>query len=372
MNQVKVAFSIQFLNSFVGGVLGVAIPLMMDARKVDVVFIGFVFAAMPLIMQFGRMFFATVSDFLGRKLFFVSNGFLGVVSGLIYYLAHTPLEFLFGKVMEGTKEGTLWAVNRPFLLEKEGGHWRLLVYLRTAVYVAYAIGSLLAGFLVVWLLFEGTMLLCALVGVFVVLFSLLLAGGRKEPFSIEKALHFLDFRRKTRVFKIFLFLFFMMGLAFGFVGGFVIPLFLDKNGFGAEVIGLIIGLQILLAGLFSYLFSKSTRMRQLILWSGILFSVVFLLLGFSSFIFAAVLVVVYGIAEGVAAIGQEGILSKICDKESYGTDIGLLMMGLHIGEAASLALSGILIAVWGFAAPFLLAASTFAVFYVGSYSILPE
>jgi hypothetical protein len=113
-------------------------------------------------------------------------------------------------------------------------------------------------------------------------------------------------------------------------------------------------------------------MRQLILWSGILFSVVFLLLSFSSFVFAAVLVVVYGIAEGLSAIGQEGILSKICDKESYGTDIGLLMMGLHIGEAASLALSGILIAVWGFAAPFLSAASTYAVFYVGSYLILQE
>ena len=204
------------------------------------------------------------------------------------------------------------------------------------------------------------------------MFSLLLVSGRKERFSIEKALHFLDFRKKTRVFKIFLFLFFMMGLAFGFVGGFVIPLFLKGNGFGAEVIGLIVGLQILLAGLFSYILSKSSRMRQLILWSGILFSVVFLLLGFSSFVFAAVLVIVYGIVQGMAAIGQEGILSKICDKESYGTDIGLLMMGLHVGEAASLALSGILIAAWGFAAPFLLAASTYAVFYVGSYLILQE
>jgi hypothetical protein len=48
------------------------------------------------------------------------------------------------------------------------------------------------------------------------------------------------------------------------------------------------------------------------------------------------------------------------------------MMGLHIGETASLALSGILIAIWGFAVPFLLAALTYAVFYVGSYLILQE
>ncbi len=372
MNQVRTVFLIQVFHSFASGILTVALPLMMIDRKIDIVMIGFVFASMPLIMQVGRMFFATVSDFLGRKPFFVSNGVLGVVSGLIYYIAHTPLEFLFGKIVEGTKEGAVWAVNRAFLLEKSSGHWRILVYLRAVVYVAYALGSLLAGFLIVWLWYEGTMLFCALFGAFVIFFSLLLVSERKERFSMAKALHFLDFRKKTRVFKIFLFLFFILGLTFGFIGGYVIPYFLKENRFGAEVIGLIVGLQVLLAGFFAYLFSKSSRMRKLILWSGILFSIVFLLLSFSSFVFAAVLVVVYGVAEGMSAIGQEGILSKICDKESYGTDIGLLMMGLHIGETASLALSGILITMWGFAAPFLSAALTYAVFYVGSYLILQE
>lgn len=372
LNQVRTVFLIQVFHSFASGILTVALPLMMIDRKIDIVMIGFVFASMPLIMQVGRMFFATVSDFLGRKPFFVSNGVLGVVSGLIYYIAHTPLEFLFGKIVEGTKEGAVWAVNRAFLLEKSSGHWRILVYLRAVVYVAYALGSLLAGFLIVWLWYEGTMLFCALFGAFVIFFSLLLVSERKERFSMAKALHFLDFRKKTRVFKIFLFLFFILGLTFGFIGGYVIPYFLKENRFGAEVIGLIVGLQVLLAGFFAYLFSKSSRMRKLILWSGILFSIVFLLLSFSSFVFAAVLVVVYGVAEGMSAIGQEGILSKICDKESYGTDIGLLMMGLHIGETASLALSGILITMWGFAAPFLSAALTYAVFYVGSYLILQE
>lgn len=237
---------------------------------------------------------------------------------------------------------------------------------------ALAVGSLLAGFLVVWFLYEGTMLLCALFGVFVVLFSLLLTGGRREKFSVEKAMRFLDFRKKDRIFKIFLFLFFMMGVSFGFRAGFVIPLFLDKSGFATEVIGLIYGLMILLAGLFSFLFSRSSRMRQLILFSGVLYSITFFLLGFSSSIFAGVLIISYGFVEGMASVGQEGILSKICAQESYGTDIGLLMMGLHIGESLSLALSGLLISFWGFTVPFLLSASTYTIFYVGSYLILKE
>ena len=372
LSQVKTVLAIQVLHSFVSGILNVAIPLMMKERNIDVVVMGLVFAAMPLIMQFGRMFFATISDFWGRKLFFTSNGVLGTISSLIYYLARTPLEFLFGKVAEGVKEGTIWAVNRAYLLEKNGGHWRILVYLRTVVYVGFAIGSLAAGFFVVWLLFDGTMLLCAILGVFSFLLALSLTNEKKAQFNMAKALRFLDFRRKTRLFKIFLFLFFMIGLSYGFHGGFVVPLFLDKNNFNAEAIGLIIGVQILLAGLSSFLFSRTTRMRQLIVLQGALSSITFSLLGFLDAFSAGLLTVSYGFIEGMSSIGQEGILSKICDKESYGTDIGLLMFGLHVGETIGLALSGFLIAAYGFVAPFLLAASTYVVFYLTSYVILKE
>lgn len=371
-NQVRIALMIQIFHSFASGILGVVLPLMMKERGIDVVLIGFVFASLPLIMQFGRILFATISDFLGRKPFFTFNGVLGFVSGLVYYAAHTPLEFLFGKVTEGTKEGAIWAVNRAFLLEKSGGHWRILVYLRAVVYVAYSIGSLLAGFLVVWLLYEGTMIFCALCSIFVVLLSLFLFSERKEKLSAGKALQFLDFRRKERIFKFFLFMFFMMGLSFGFRGGFVIPLFLDKNGFSAEAVGLVIGIQILLAGFSSYFFSRSSQISRLIVLSGILYSATFSILGFTSSIIAAAFLIAYGIVEGMNSIGQEGILSKICAKESYGTDIGLLMMGLHVGESISLALSGILISAWGFAAPFLISALTYIIFYVGSYKLLKE
>ncbi|MGQ9623919.1 MAG: MFS transporter [Candidatus Bathycorpusculaceae bacterium] len=369
-NQVRIALMIQVFHSFASGILGVVLPLMMKERGIDVILIGFVFASLPLIMQFGRMFFATISDFLGRKPFFTFNGVLGFVSGLVYYAARTPLEFLFGKITEGTKEGAIWAVNRAFLLEKSGGHWRILVYLRAVVYVAYSIGSLLAGFLVAWLLYEGTMIFCALCSIFVILLSIFLFTERKEKLSVSKALQFLDFRRKDRIFKFFLFTFFMMGLSFGFHGGFVIPLFLDKNGFSAEAVGLVIGIQILLAGFSSYFFSRSSQISKLIVLSGILYSATFFILGFTSSIIAAAFLIIYGIIEGMNSIGQEGILSKICAKESYGTDIGLLMMGLHLGESISLALSGILISSCGFAAPFLISALTYIIFYVGSYKLL--
>jgi len=344
----------------------------MKERNIDIVTIGLVFASMPLIFQLARMFFATLSDFWGRKPFFVLNGFLGVVSSSIYYFAHTPLEFLFGKVMEGTKDGSLWAVNRPFLLENSESKWRVLIYLKTTRYVSYAVGSILAGFFMVWLFYEKTLTLCAIVGAFVVPLSLLLVSRRKKSFSAVKALHLLDFRKKKRLFKLFLILFFVIGVSFGFRSGFVFPLFLSENGFDVETIGVLLALQFLLAGLFSHLFAGRVEIKKHILLSGMLYSIIFILLGFSISVFAGVFVVTYGVVEGLLSIGQEGILSRISGEESYGVDIGLLMMGLHSGTSFSLAISGFLISMWGFMVPFLLSASILPFFYVPSYFILKE
>jgi len=372
LGQVKVVLSIQALNSFIGGVLGIALPLMMKDRSIDIITIGFVFAAMPMIFQLGRMLFATVSDFWGRKLFFVLNGFFNVISSSIYYLAHTALGFLFGKVMEGTKDGSLWAVNRAFLLEKSVKRWRALVQLRTVAYVSSGVGSLLAGFFVAWFFYEGTLMLCVLVGAFVIPLSLLIVGERKRGLSMKEALRVLDFRRRKKVFRNFLVLFFVMGSSFGFVSGFVYPLFLSNNGFDVEMIGVLLGLQILLAGLVSHLFVGVFEIRKLILASGLLYTFTLIAIGFSSSIFAGILIVAYGLVEGLLGISQEGILSRITDKESYGTDIGLLWMGHHIGRTLSLAMSGVLISMWGFAAPFLMSAFVFGLFYVASYSVLGE
>jgi MFS family permease len=362
--------TIQALSSFIGGAFGVALPLMMKEREVSIVVVGFVFAAMPLIMQFGRVVFATLSDFWGRKVFFVSSGFLAAVSGLIFFVAHTPLEYLFGKVAEGAKEGTLWAVNRAFLLEESRGQWKVLVHLRTVAYLAYAVGSFLAGFLVAWFFFEGTMLLCAFFGALVVLVSLALTSPKKEHLRVSKALRFLDLRKKDKTFRVFLVLFCFMGVSYGLVGGFVITWFLSFNGFNPETIGLIFGVQILLAGLFSYLFSRTMRTKQSILVSGFLFSAVFLFLGFSSPVLAGVLILVYGGVQGVDGVVQEIIHTNICSKESYATDIGLLWTGFHIAESVSLVLTGYLISVWSFVAPFLLAALMHIVFSVGAYRSL--
>ena len=345
----------------------------MKERNIDIVTIGLIFACLPMIFQLTRMLFAVVSDFLGRKLFFVVNGFLNILSSSVYYLAYTPLQFLLGKVTEGTKSASLWAVNRAFLLEESGKKRKTLVHLRTTAYVSMAVGSLLAGVLIVWFSYTNTLLLCVLVGAAVVPTSLLLTDKKKRGgFSKKKALHYLDLRRKEKVFTVFLVLFFVMGLSFGFKGGYIFPLFLEENKFDAEAIGVFIGVQTLLAGLSLYLFSKKIKLEKLILLSGSLYTLFLLLLGFSSRLSAAFLVIVFGLADGLVGGGSEGILVKITGEKSYGTDIGLLMMGLHAGTTISLATSGFLITLWGFTAPFLSSALIFPIFYISAYFLLKQ
>jgi hypothetical protein len=222
------------------------------------------------------------------------------------------------------------------------------------------------------ILFEGTMLICATFGAAVVLVALTLERERKSKFEFSKALNFLDFRKKEKLFRKFLILFCIMGASLGLVGGFVFTWYLDGSGFNLEAIGLIIGLQILLAGVFTHLFSKTTRTKQTILLSGILFTATFLILGFTSPLLAAALLIFYGAIQGIASIGQEAIASKISDKRSYGTDIGLLWTGFHLTESISLALTGIMISQWGFTAPFILSALTYLIFAIGSYFSLKE
>lgn len=373
LNQTKLTVLIQFLNSFISGILVIALPLLMKDRNIDVVTIGLIFACLPMIFQLTRMLFAIVSDFLGRKLFFVLNGFLNILSSSVYYLAYTPLQFLLGKVTEGTKSASLWAVNRAFLLEESGRKRKTLVHLRTTAYVSSAVGSLLAGIFIVWFSYANTLLLCILVGTAVVPTSLLLAERKKKRnFSLTKALRYLDLRNKEKAFTTFLLLFFAMGLSFGFRGGYVFPLFLEESKFDVEAIGVFLGVQTLLAGLSLYLFSKKIKLEKLILLSGFLYSLFLLLLGFSSHLSAAFLMIVFGLADGLVGGGSEGILVKITGEESYGIDIGLLMMGLHAGTTISLAISGFLIALGGFAAPFLASALIFPIFYISAYFLLRQ
>lgn len=372
LDQVRVALLIEVVYNFAGGLIGIALPLLMLKRNISIVAIGLVFASMPIIFQVTRMLFATISEFWGRKLFYVLSGIFGTISTAIYYLARTVLEYLFGKVMDGTTSGSILAVDRAFLLEKSEKKWSTLISLQSVINASSAVGTLLAGFFIVWLSYEGTLMLALLIGAFVIPLSFLLVGEARKKFSVAKAVQLVDFRKKRKDFKIFLILFFVIGLSLGFRSGYIFPLFLSQKGFNVETIGILSGFGTLLSASFSYFVARRFEINKLILLSGVLCTVILVFLGFSSSFSAAILVLVYGAAMGLFNMGEEGIFATITSKESYGVDIGLLWMGHYIAQTISMAMSGFLISMWSFAAPFWISAAILPLYYVTAYFIMKK
>lgn len=343
----------------------IALPLLMLNRGIDVVSLGLIYASLPMIFQLTRLFFATLSDVKGRKLFFVSNGILNILTLFTYYLAFSPFQFLFGKITEGTRDASLWAVNRPSILdrvkEKRIALSRLISFNR----ISEAVGRLASGFLIVWLLYENLILFCISVALLILPISLSLKETRREKTRIALP-HPLDLRKKGKIFKRFLISFFFLGLSQGFNRGYIFPLFLKQSGIEPTTIGILLAFQILFSGIVLNLFAGKS-LKKILIYGGIFYSFTLFLIAFSGYMLATIFVVIFGIAIGIGDLLSEGIFSIITKKDSYGSDIGLLGTGFHSANTISQILSGIVITVLGFPTLFCFSSIIFIIFLSITY-----
>lgn len=151
MNQVKHALFIQGVNAFVSGILSILIPIVLVERKINIQTIGLIFAAYPLIFQLTRISFGIISDFIGKKIFYLSNGIFNILTIVVYYFTSSPLGYAIGKVFEGLTGTSLWSVNRAFFLEQNRSKQKNLIYMRAIDHLLTAIGMFVAGFLLTFL-----------------------------------------------------------------------------------------------------------------------------------------------------------------------------------------------------------------------------
>jgi len=366
LNELNRVFSIQIINSLINGILMIALPLLMLSRGIDIVSLGFIYAALPMVFQLTRLLFATLSDVRGRKLFFVSNGMLTVLTLFAYYLAFSPLKFLFGKITEGTRDASLWAVNRPAILDRVKEKRKALSRLISFNRVSEAVGRLASGFLIVWLLYENLILFCISVALLILPISLSLKETHREKIKIRRLFHLLDPRKKGKAFKRFLISFFFLGLSQGLNRGYIFPVFLKESGVEPTTIGILLAFQILFSGIVLNLFAGKS-LKKILMYGGIFYSFTLFLIAFSGYMLATIFVVIFGLAIGVGDLLSEGIFSIITKKGSYGSDIGLLGTSFQSANAISQSLSGILIAVLGFPSLFCFSAIIFIIFLSITY-----
>lgn len=344
----------------------IALPLLMLSRGIDIVSLGFIYASLPMVFQLTRLLFATLSDVRGRKLFFVSNGMLTVLTLFAYYLAFSPLKFLFGKITEGTRNASLWAVNRPAILDRVKEKRKALSRLMSLNRISEAVGRLASGFLIVWLLYENLILFCVSLALLILPISLSLRETHREKIKVENLLRFLDLRKKGKEFKRFLISFFFLGLSQGLNRGYIFPIFLKEIGIEPTTIGILLTFQILLSGIVLNL-CAGTNLKKILIYGGFFYSFILFLMALSGHVLAAIFIVIFGFAIGIGDLLSEGILSMIAKKDSYGSDIGLLQTGFQSANALSQGLSGLVITVLGFPPLFCFSSLIFIVFLSVTY-----
>ncbi|MBZ9569382.1 MFS transporter [Patescibacteria group bacterium] len=366
MNQTKTTFFIQAFYSFISGILIIVLPLLMRERNISIVSIGLIYASLPMVFQLTRMGFALISDFMGRKIFFVFNGILKVFSSAIYYFAYSPLIFLSGKITESVSDACIWSVNRAFILDQEKRKRESLVKLRIFNIIFSALGKLMTGFLIVYFLYTNILIFCAILSIPIILIALTIVERKRGRFRVKEIFDHLDLNKKHVLFKKALFLFLMFGISLGFITGYVFPLFLKEIGFEPKTIGILLGAQMFLMGLSTFYVGK-LKGKFLFYWA-LFYSIVLSLIGLSGTALVGFFVIIFGIANGIVPVFQEDIFYKITRNGTYSTDIGLLTTSLHFGRTISLALSGFIITFYGFGPVFLLSALIFIIFSLYIYN----
>lgn len=360
---------LQIIESFIIGVLTIVLPLAMKERNISIVEIGIIFSIQPIIFQLVRLSFSILSEFFGRKVFFVFNSIMTVLSNLIYYFAYSPLSYAFGKVAEAVKDGSFWSVNRAYIMDHSDDKKKRLVQLRIFSSSFEALGNLAAGFLIVWLFFQNTLLFIVVIGALSIPISLSLKDFSRPRFSFAKAFRSVDFRNRTKEFKKFLILFLVSGISDGFIAGYVFTVFLSNVGMNAGLIGVVLAIKLLITGMSAYFFLKMKIVKSLLI-GGVIYSALLLFLGLSNAIFAAVILILLGIANGIIINVSEAFFSSVTSGESYASDIGLLMTSFHTGRTVSLFASGFLIASYGFFSTFALSSMAYAIYTFFTYKVV--
>jgi len=360
---IKNAFIIQGLNAFIWGIAYIVLPLLMLDKGISIESMGLIFAVLPLITQANRLIFGIISDYIGRKKFYWLNSMMNVVSLSVYYFARTPLGFLMGKITQGIRNAGLWSVNRAYFLDHSQKREQSLIKMRGIGNIFYAFGMLGAGFLAVKLLYGKTLLLLIFLSLFIFPNVKKLVDKDKREISILTVIDALRISNKSKKFKKFFAIYFIGGFFYGLVAGYIFPLFLRESGVGVEKIGLILGVQALLSGIAVYAFNSIGKGKDKLLIGGLLYSLFLIMLPFSNLALMPLLIALLGVFGGISSAGEETIFVEAINHNSLAGDIGLLMIGTHVGMSATQAISGLIISSYGFQ-PLFIAASILNVLFV--------
>ncbi|VVB66208.1 Major Facilitator Superfamily protein [Candidatus Gugararchaeum adminiculabundum] len=370
---IRKIYAVNMLDAFINGFVYVGLPLLLSERGVDIAAIGLVLALGPLVKNIARVLSASLADQVGFTKFYIMNSASLGLGLLMYNLAWCVPAYGVGKIFDGLKDASMWAVNRASVIRAVGeknakAHLTKLASYRT---LAMSAGMLMLGLLSHFfgIITAFKIVLVAALASLVVSFSMKPKALGHMKASASKTLANLEVRGRSR-----LFYWTAVIMAGGTAGYWVLhylafPLYLKNSlGYGNETIGALYAAYFLLLGATAYLmarFKSSYRVAAVIVLLFYSVSVAGIpLLGKE---YTPLLFLLAAIGDGAGLIFWESVVFNVARKSrNVSSDIAVLHIPSEASIFGAFILGGVAIERFGFVNIFFIQAALMALYALAS------
>jgi len=369
---LKNVFVINFLFAFMSAAVVMLLPLYMIDKQFSLENIGLILAAMPVTFLIFRLIFSTLGDQLGTRVIFFINAVTTTVGIFIYWVSASPLAFVAGRLTDGIKESSFWAVNRTEAYRaSEKKNLELNAVNMVGIRgIGFTLGRFVAGAMLLFISFQNAFLALGILSLVLFYF----AGKTSKNGTVK--LDFPDLLKRltkprTSDFWLATIPLTIYGIVDFTLFVFTLPVYMDVFlGMGYLEIGLIIGWAMLIYSISIFVMTKlKFGMKNLALITMLLLGIPIILIPFVDVMSFLVLLSLFGFGLGAANVIYEKIVVWATGRsKDTSTEIGVLHAPLRIGEMVSMALIGFIISAFGFVAAFLL--SGVFIFLYGAVSII--
>jgi MFS family permease len=344
--------AITFLNNFVSGALTLLIPLLLLAQNVNIAQIGIVLSVLPLVFLIARFLFAAIADRVGwSRIFVLVNWPVTFFATAIYYVANSLSLFLSGKVMEGLRESSYWAVNRSAIFDLSlGFEGKEATRTNAIIWLATAIGSAVAGLSIALAGFSWTLIVLMIASSAVGIPALLLwkIGKRKTEPRVS-FLKSMDPRGKGSSFW-----WASIALMFNSIATYpllqlLLPIFMQVQlGYDYITIGILFMLYNIVASATTFLTLKVGLSHKRAIIQSAIALVASTILASSNLFFPAVLFSL-GFVRGFGIAYFEHLIHKIAkDSNNMCMDIAWLHVPMRLAEFATVLSFGFIVQIGGY------------------------
>jgi len=371
---MKRLIAINFLDHFITAALMITIPLFLLARGIEIHKIGIIFSILPLVFLVLRLFFAAFADQMGTKLFFIINAVTNALCPALYCIATSLPIFALGKVFEGIKSSSFWAVIRTetYLSSKKGEEKQNATFFYGVRALGTCLGTAVAGWSLTHFSFWLTLLGLFFISLFIFLPSFLL---KRKPgkVTLHHTLLLLDFRKKSAHFWLVSSAVLFNGMALFSLLDFVFPIFMKTQlSLSYLKIGEFFALFYLISSLATFLTLKlRIGVSQILVLQLLFFLPAVLILPFGSQLLFPFLFTILALGEGLSHVIFEDLIATTTKGVmSTSTDIGILHIPMRISEFATVFSGGFIIEEFGYFPVFAISAISFLLFSILSLKCL--